>query len=42
MLYLPPERRTGFGVNMNTVRLSAGIEMTDILIKDLKQALNGV
>jgi len=39
MLYLPPDRRTGFGVNRNTVRLSVGIEPPDKLIADLKQAL---
>ena len=31
MLYLPPERRTGFGVRKNTVRLSIGIEPADKL-----------
>ncbi len=39
MLYLPEERRTLFGVKPNTVRLSAGIEPTDRLLGDLKQAL---
>jgi len=39
MLYLPPERRTTFGVRKNTVRLSVGIEPPERLIKDLKQAL---
>ncbi len=39
MLYMPPERRIGFGVSRNTVRLSAGIEPTEDLIADLKQAL---
>ncbi len=39
MLYLPPERRTTFGVTQNTVRLSAGIENPDDLIADLEQAL---
>jgi cystathionine beta-lyase/cystathionine gamma-synthase len=39
MLYLPPERRTSFGVRKNTVRLSVGIESTDNLVADLKQAL---
>ena len=39
MLYLPPERRTSFGVNLNTVRLSAGIEDTPRLLEDLDQAL---
>ena len=42
MLYLPPERRTGFGVNLNTVRLSVGIERAQSLIEDLEQALAGV
>jgi len=40
LLYMPPERRTVFGVRANTVRLSAGIEKTKILLKDLKQALD--
>ena len=40
LLYMPPERRTVFGVQPNTVRLSAGIEKTEILLEDLKQALN--
>jgi len=39
MLYLPEERRTSFGVNLNTVRLSAGIEDSERLVEDLKQAL---
>lgn len=39
MLYLPPERRTAFGVAKNTVRLSVGIEDPAMLITDLKQAL---
>lgn len=39
MLYLPPERRTLFGVKKNTVRLSVGIEPQDKLLADLKQAL---
>jgi cystathionine beta-lyase/cystathionine gamma-synthase len=42
MLYLPEERRTGFGVNLNTVRLSAGIEPADQLIADLEQALANI
>ncbi len=42
MLYLPKERRTSFGVKVNTVRLSAGIEKSDLLIEDLKQALDKV
>jgi cystathionine beta-lyase/cystathionine gamma-synthase len=39
MLYLPPERRTTFGVKKNTVRLSIGIEPFDQIETDLKQAL---
>jgi len=39
LLYMPPERRTVFGVHPNTVRLSAGIEKTDKLLADLEQAL---
>jgi len=39
MLYLPPERRTTFGVRKNTVRLSIGIESPELLIKDIRQAL---
>jgi hypothetical protein len=39
MLYLPEERRTTFGMKENTVRLSAGIEKPDALIKDMAQAL---
>jgi cystathionine beta-lyase/cystathionine gamma-synthase len=39
LLYMPPERRTVFGVHPNTVRLSAGIEKTEILIRDLEQAI---
>ncbi len=42
MLYLPEERRTSFGVKKNTVRLSAGIEKTETLIADLKQALEKI
>jgi cystathionine beta-lyase/cystathionine gamma-synthase len=42
MLYLPPERRTMFGVAHNTVRLSLGIESANTLIEDLKQALNHI
>jgi len=37
---MPPERRTVFGVRPNTVRLSAGIEKTEILLEDLERALN--
>jgi len=42
MLYLPEERRTGFGVSPNTIRLSAGIEKTDLLLQNLEQALKKV
>jgi len=42
MLYLPEERRLTFGVKKNTVRLSAGIEDSDKLVADLKQALEKV
>jgi cystathionine beta-lyase/cystathionine gamma-synthase len=42
MLYMPLERRTSFGVHPNTVRMSAGIEDPDILINDIKQALQKV
>ena len=40
LLYMPPERRTVFGVGPNTVRLSSGIEKTGILLEDLEQALD--
>jgi len=42
MLYMPPERRTIFGVSPNTIRLSAGIEKTEILLEDLRQALDKI
>jgi len=42
LLYMPPERRTIFGVKPNTIRLSAGIEKTEFLLDDLKQALGKV
>ncbi|MBN1268348.1 MAG: PLP-dependent transferase [Kiritimatiellae bacterium] len=42
MLYLPEELRTTFGVNLNTVRLSAGIEPADKLVADLDQALGRI
>jgi len=42
MLYLPPERRTMFGVAQNTVRLSLGIESAETLLRDLEQALHQV
>ena len=42
MLYLPEERRTSFGVKVNTVRLSAGVEHPEALIDDLEQALDKV
>ncbi len=42
MLYLPPERRTIFGVKENTVRLSLGIEPTASILEDLEQALSNL
>ena len=42
MLYMPPGRRTTFGVRKNTVRLSAGIEDTERLLEDLEKALAAV
>lgn len=39
MLYMPEERRSTFGVERNTVRLSAGIEDADVLLRDMEQAL---
>jgi cystathionine beta-lyase/cystathionine gamma-synthase len=42
MLYLPPERRTIFGVKENTVRLSIGIEPPERLLEDIEQALASV
>ncbi|MBN1675175.1 MAG: PLP-dependent transferase [Kiritimatiellae bacterium] len=42
MLYMPPERRTTFGVRTNTVRLSAGVEEPDALLGDLEQALEAI
>jgi cystathionine beta-lyase/cystathionine gamma-synthase len=40
LLYMPAERRTVFGVHEHTIRLSAGIEKTELLLHDLEQALN--
>jgi cystathionine beta-lyase/cystathionine gamma-synthase len=42
MLYMPVERRLSFGVKDNTVRMSVGIEDSDILIEDIKNALKKV
>ena len=39
MLYMPPERRTTFGVKPNTVRLSIGIEPVNDLLSDIDAAL---
>jgi cystathionine gamma-synthase len=36
-----PEERTSFGIQDNMIRLSCGIENTEDLIADLKQALEG-
>src|SRR4030042_1604061 len=42
LLYMPPERRTVFGVHPNTVRLSAGLEKIETLLKDLEQTLDKI
>jgi cystathionine beta-lyase/cystathionine gamma-synthase len=42
MLYMPLERRTSFGVKLNTVRMSSGIENSEILLDDLEQALKNI
>jgi cystathionine beta-lyase/cystathionine gamma-synthase len=42
MLYMPPERRTMFGVKENTVRLSVGIERVEILLEDLTKSLKEI
>jgi cystathionine gamma-synthase len=42
MLYMPPERRTTFGVKPNTVRLSIGIEPATELLADIDQALGQI
>ncbi|MDD4342127.1 MAG: PLP-dependent transferase, partial [Kiritimatiellae bacterium] len=42
MLYMPPERRTSFGVRPNSVRLSVGIEPQDDLVADIDQALRQI
>jgi len=42
MLYLPPERRTTFGVAQNTVRLSVGIEPVEQIIDDLNRAMDAI
>ena len=39
MLYMPPERRTAFGVRPNSVRLSVGVEPATDLLSDIDQAL---
>jgi cystathionine gamma-synthase len=39
MLYMPPERRTTFGVKPNTVRLSIGIEPVAELLADIDHSL---
>ncbi|QGJ69748.1 Aminotransferase class I/II-fold pyridoxal phosphate-dependent enzyme [Planctomycetales bacterium 10988] len=38
----PPEDRQAFGIADNMIRLSCGIEDTEDLIEDLRQALDGV
>ncbi|MBN2560491.1 MAG: PLP-dependent transferase, partial [Phycisphaerae bacterium] len=40
MLYMPPERRTTFGVKPNTVRLSIGIEPVAALLADIDEAVS--
>ncbi len=42
MLYMPEKRRSVFGVKLNTVRLSAGVEKPDVLLKDIEQALEKI
>lgn len=42
MLYMPAELRTNFGVNLNTVRLSIGIEPAEQLLEDIEQALSKI
>lgn len=42
MLYMPPERRTAFGVKPNTVRLSVGIEPVAELLADIDRALGEI
>jgi cystathionine beta-lyase/cystathionine gamma-synthase len=42
MLYMPPERRTSFGVKVNTVRLSVGIDPVEQLLEDIEHALSGI
>lgn len=40
MLYMPPQRRTSFGVKQNTVRLSVGIEPVEKIVDDMEQAMS--
>jgi cystathionine beta-lyase/cystathionine gamma-synthase len=42
MLYMPPERRIGFGVHPHTVRLSIGVEPMADLLGDIDQALGRI
>ncbi|MDD3440109.1 MAG: aminotransferase class I/II-fold pyridoxal phosphate-dependent enzyme [Kiritimatiellae bacterium] len=42
MLYMPPERRTSFGVRPHSVRLSVGVEPIADLLADLDQALRRI
>jgi len=39
---LSPENRTKAGISESLVRLSVGVEKADLLIDDLKQALEGI
>jgi len=42
MLYMPEERRTGFGVKVNSVRLAIGIESAESIISDIAAALTAL
>ncbi len=39
---MPPEHRTDFEVRPNTIRLSAGIDRTEILLEGLANALDKI
>jgi cystathionine beta-lyase/cystathionine gamma-synthase len=41
-IYMPLERGTSFGVKLNTVRMSAGIENIEIILNDLERALQKI
>ncbi len=42
MLYMPPGRRTTFGVKENTVRFSVSIEPVKIIVDDNEQGLHSL